>query len=526
MRISRTRAAVAVLVLGAGLAAVSGASLGIRGVPNAQPRVVGQAEPNVLAGGLTDVERVRGSQPLENPNAVASFYGYYTSTDPMVPLPPSTAEAQKSEPDKNTYLVFKHGLKGADPHYRYGTHFLFQGHEGGTNSYFTRVNLDADAAHKVTFLGAVGNAFVDGSTWNAFAGRLLFTGENAAPEGGVWQATPSYPSTIRKLDAFGYAGYEGVQTDGAGNVWLVADVGGPKGTTASHARQPNSFVYRFHPLNRRDLTRGGVLQALQVIGKNGQPIVFHDGQADADIMSQAMLDLHTYGNSFATRWVTVHDSRAPGGGASFDANAAAKAAHATPFKRPENGVFRPGVHFRQFAFTETGDTDALTEAGASHGGFGAIFLVSQSHASSSHGRLHMVFRGDVAHTGLDNIAWFSKNDVAAVEDAGDTLHEQRNALDSGYLFDVRRARPSPLRFLAEGRDASATIDSFLSGASTPGFTNDGDNEITGIHVSDGDPSVGGLLGAKVPHPWRGGWRVFWTQQHGDNTTFEIVREQR
>jgi hypothetical protein len=27
-----------------------------------------------------------------------------------------------------------------------------------------------------------------------------------------------------------------------------------------------------------------------------------------------------------------------------------------------------------------------------------------------------------------------------------------------------------------------------------------------------------LLGAKVPLPFRDGWRVFYTQQHGDNVT--------
>jgi hypothetical protein len=41
-------------------------------------------------------------------------------------------------------------------------------------------------------------------------------------------------------------------------------------------------------------------------------------------------------------------------------------------------------------------------------------------------------------------------------------------------------------------------------------------------VSDGDPTAGGLLGAKDPRPFRMGWRVFWTQQHGDNTTFEVL----
>lgn len=108
-----------------------------------------------------------------------------------------------------------------------------------------------------------------------------------------------------------------------------------------------------------------------------------------------------------------------------------------------------------------------------------------------------------------------------MEDAGDTLHTQRNALGSGYVFDVTAdyGNPlnQPLRFLAEGRDASATLDSATSGLSA-----NADNEITGIHVSDGDPSVFGLLGNKVPTPFRNGWRVFWTQQHGDNNTWEIV----
>ena len=87
------------------------------------------------------------------------------------------------------------------------------------------------------------------------------------------------------------------------------------------------------------------------------PIEFHAGQADADILSQDMKDLHTYGNEFQTRWVTIHDT-AVDGDAPFDANALAKANHATPFKRPENGQFRPGSFFTQFFFAETGDTNA------------------------------------------------------------------------------------------------------------------------------------------------------------------------
>ena len=49
-----------------------------------------------------------------------------------------------------------------------------------------------------------------------------------------------------------------------------------------------------------------------------------------------------------------------------------------------------------------------------------------------------------------------------------------------------------------------------------------EDEITGVHVADGDPGVGGILGAKVPHLSDPRWRWFYTQQHGDNTTWQVV----
>ena len=136
----------------------------------------------------------------------------------------------------------------------------------------------------------------------------------------------------------------------------------------------------------------------------------------------------------------------------------------------------------------------------------------------------MFFLGDVDHTSFDNLAFWTEDLLVTVEDRGDSLHAQHNALDSAWMFDVRLdfSHPSnqPIRILAQGRDPSATIDSALLG--TTGFQNDGDNEITGLHVSDGDPSPNGILGAKTPRPFNGSWRVFYTQQHGDNVTYEIV----
>ena len=530
MRMTRT---FAVLSLAGALAAAGthANAAGLTPVPNAQPKVVGNSAPNVLSPELAEKIVAQGSNPLENGTVDFPFYGY-NGDGTMLPAPGDVqsathnVEATKTEPDKNTYLVLP-GLGGPDSHYDYGKRFLFQGHELG-KGFITRINLDADYAHRVTLLASTdihGNPLpvFDGSTWYPFSLRLLFSAENSTT-GGVWQATPSHASVVERLTgAFGHASYEGMQADPHGNIWVVEDAGGPFGTANPHARQPNSFLFRFIPKDKTDLTKGGKLQALQVISMaHAGPIVFHTGQADADITSQDQKDLHKYGNVFDINWVTIHDTGVDGV-ADFDANDLAKKAGATPFKRPENGQFRPGSGFREFFFDTTGDTSAATEAGA-FGGFGAIFKLSQSSSSADHGKLTLFFLGDIDHTGLDNCAFWSDHEIVFVEDRGDGLHKDHNAFDSAFLFDTRvnYGNPAnhPVRILALGRDASATIDSGLSGSK--GFQNEGDNEITGIHISDGDPGVFGLLGAKIPNPFHDGWRVFYTQQHGDNQTWEII----
>lgn len=521
--------AVVVLAGGAGADVNTVAGLTLHGVPP-NPKVPGVTSPNVLSPELAAVAVAAGATKLENGTAQIPYYGYL-GDGPLVPiLPDGNTEATKTEPDKNTYLVLD-GQTGADASYSYGRHFLYQGHEGGIG-YITRINLDADQDHRVTLMArrdVHGNALptFDGSTYDPFAQRLLFTAELDA-DGGVWAATLDFPSQVRDVSgALGRGGYEGVQTDSAGNIWLVEDVSGATGAQNPTAKQPNSFVYRYVPEQPGDL-RNGKLQALRVLSqRTARPIVFHHNAVDADITSPDRKDLHTYGKSFVTRWVTVHNT-ATDGSQPFDANTAAKDARATPFKRPENGMFRPGSDFGEFFFTETGDTNVDTEAGAAYGGFGAIYRLSQSSPSAKTGTLSMYYRGDAMHTGFDNLAFFGQRKLVAVEDAGDTVHSQRNALDSGYLFDTAKSYADglrPVRILAEGRDASATIDSALSDAELYSYQNDGDNELTGIHVSNGDPTRQGLLGAQPPQPFvrHSGWRAFYTAQHGDNVTYLIVR---
>ncbi|HWE25257.1 MAG TPA: hypothetical protein VG496_15070 [Myxococcales bacterium] len=529
-----TAAGLAAAVSGAVIAAGSGP---LTNVGAANPKAAGYAPASQVSPELRTIIAAQGSMPLENPEWIIGWYGYENDAPSpdsaalpqMVPgTPASPTEAQKTEPDKNTYLVLRN-QSGADRNYDYGTHFLFQGHElgakdaqGRTRGYITRINLDADTAHRVTLMAThdmsgAPIAAIDGSTWDPFAQRLLFTTENAnAP---TYSAMLAVPSTVEDISgALGRGGYEGIQNDSDGNIWIVEDIGGANkpGTTS---KIPNSFIYRYVPRRPGDL-HDGKLQVLQVLNALGLPITFESQTA---VCAPDQVALRTYGNSFATRWITIHDT-ATDGNAPFNANTAAKAAHGTPFKRPENGMFRPGTRFREFFFDETGDTNATSVENGSActaGGWTSLFKLTQSDPSANEGRISLFYEGDMAHAGFDNMTFLSRDVLLVVEDAGDLLHTQRNALDSGYAFDVTvdySRGAQPIRWIAEGRDPSATLDSANGGFGK----NEGDNEITGAHVSDGDPTPHGILGAKNPEIFRDGWRWFWTQQHGDNFTWEVL----
>ena len=237
---------------------------------------------------------------------------------------------------------------------------------------------------------------------------------------------------------------------------------------------------------------------------DGEPVVFHP---EGDTLSENQLKLHTLGTSYPVTWVTVHDT-AVDGTDPFDANALAKAAGATPFKRPENGQFQPGTKFLTFFFDITGDTDA--NAGndpelAARGAWGGIFRVDFD-SNRETGSIGIVVLGDADHSSFDNMTFASRTALLLTEDRGDTLHDQLNKLDSIWAYDVRFPN-DPARFVALGQDRMAV---------------DEDNEPTGLHYSDGDSSVKGLLGRQAPNVHDG--RLFFTQQHGENNLFEVVTQ--
>ena len=353
---------------------------------------------------------------------------------------------------------------------------------------------------------------------------MLFAQE-AGTAGGVIQITLDWPVQVSTLDAFiGKAGYEGIHPDNKGTIYLIEDSGGATSSTPSlnKGRQPNSFVYRYVPNNPARIEDGGDLQALQVI-VDGTPVVFGGpAKVDADISAPAQLKLHTLGNSFPIKWVTIHTAH-KGDAAPFDANAAAKTAGATPFKRPENMAWLPGSEFKTFYFCPTGDTNSVAGDNPflqARGSYGAIFRVDLSdqldgdHDHDDHGKksgdgqISLFFLGDHNHNSFDNLAFANKHQLMATEDRGDLLHTELNTLDSVWAFDVRKPGKDPIRFVALGRDAT----SIMHGE---------DNEPTGLFVSNGSASKSSMLGTEKSLD---GARGFFTQQHGDNVLYEFVRQ--
>lgn len=473
-------------------------------VPSANQRVDTPA--TVIAKGFQLKTIAVGTDPLENPSPKITHFGLL-------------ADGTRTEPDQNLYVVLDHA-QGPTPGYNYGHHFLFQGHENaGDMAYVTRINLDVtDPAHRITLLTPEGDDgfthfnSIDGSTYDPISKTLLFT-EEVGAAGGAFQVSLTWPPVVTTLDGIlGKAGYEGIHPDDRGNLLIVEDTGGTgvninplDPTSPKTAKQPNSFVYRFLPNDPTGITSGGKLQALQV-SINHQPVVFHASDPVGDTFSTNQLLLHTRGASYPVRWVTIHDTDVDGTD-SFDANAAAKTAGATPFKRPENAQFLPGSDYRTFFFCPTGDTDA--PAGnvpelAARGSWGSIFRVDLNR-NRNNGRISIFVLGDAAHASFDNLTFADFNTLLATEDRGDSLHNQLNTLDSVWAFSVSGHRAK--RFIALGRDATSV-------------TAGEDNEPTGLHVSNGSPFPFAQPGSSLNLLFA---RGFVTRQHGDNVVWEIVK---
>ena len=119
----------------------------------------------------------------------------------------------------------------------------------------------------------------------------------------------------------------------------------------------------------------------------------------------------------------MHDSTGVGANAptNFDANVEARAANATPFKRPENGRFVPGSGFKSYVFTVTGDTSSTAGNCAARPrrlGRGPPHRPCRRVGAAT-ATVHEVVSADGEHASYDSITFLDKNTISVGEDRGD-----------------------------------------------------------------------------------------------------------
>ena len=251
---------------------------------------------------------------------------------------------------------------------------------------------------------------------------------------------------------------------------------------------------------------------------NGQPITQASQTA---LNSPDQLALHTYGAQFDTRWVTIHDTATDG---------------TTLVQRQ-----RPGHGRRRHAVQATGERTVPTRIALRRvllrrdrrhrthqprERHGRRLGVGVPAAASRPGRRHRhavaVLQGRPVNAGFDNVTFLSKNLVTFVEDAGDTLHTQRNALDSGWVFD---ADPRLLQRRDPARSGGSPRAATRRPPSTPPRRY-GQRRRQRAHRRPRlrrRPGPGGHPRRQgPPAQQRSKWRWFYTQQHGDNATYEVT----
>ena len=431
----------------------------------------------------------------------------------------------------------------------------------------TRINLDADGAHRVTLMATQTDAGVPLRRSTARPGirspRSCSSRPRAARTSSIYQATPDFPShrSTSRTSSAALASRASRTTSRATSTssrtsaedeWPDRPSGrqhlGQRGT-----KQPNSFIYRFMPNDASDLRAGGKLQALQVI-VGGNPLKFTQpaSSSAADVAAAANTDisgansagyvaLHTYGTSFATKWITSAPRRRRRRFPGADDNALAKAAgrdavQAARERRVPAGLEVQGAllrrdrrhrqpHLRRRRPAPNPNLPACTTPNVT-GGFRTIFKLVQS-PKSDDGTISVLYNGDQAHAGFDNVAFFSKDQHRVRRGRG--RHAAHAAERARLRLAVRRharttrTAPSRSRFIAEGRDASATIDSGLSRLDAASRT----RATTRSPASSSPTATRACTGCSAsddPKPFKpdGKWRAFWTQQHGDNDTWELI----
>ena len=149
------------VAFGVAMAMAAPPSTNFANVPSANTKSHGYAPATMLSPELAQIAGRPGldegsrTRPRRRP-----YYGYDNDIaepagQPVMVASTATGntEAHKTEPDKNTYLVLRPRPEGRRPGLRLRHALPLPGPRGAaTPGYITRINLDADAAHRVTLL--------------------------------------------------------------------------------------------------------------------------------------------------------------------------------------------------------------------------------------------------------------------------------------------------------------------------------------------------------------------------------------
>ena len=283
----------------------------------------------------------------------------------------SNVEATKTEPDKNTYLVFRAASRARTRATTTGRTSSSRATRPAARACITRINLDADGAHRVTLMSTQTDAGVASARRStARPGirspqKLLFTTESGVSSGqptpSIYQATPDFPSHVDDIsNVIGRAGFEGVQNDDKGNLYHRRGRRRRDGVGRELAHEAAEQLHLPVRAEERVEPRGGRQGSGAPGARRRQAAEVHDasellrggrcsgsGYRHLRHNSAGYVALHTYGTTFATKWITINTTTSSTPLPGADDNALAKAAGATPFKRPENGVFRPGLELQR-----------------------------------------------------------------------------------------------------------------------------------------------------------------------------------
>ena len=406
----------AVVLAGAAVFATAiGASLNdisdLTAVPSANPKAAGYAPASQLSTELRQTLVAQGSQPLENPQGIVGWYGYENDAPSpdnpalaqFVPALGSTTEAQKTEPDKNTYLVLRN-QHGAGSALRLRHPLPLPGARGRRGDprlepppelhhadqprrrHRPPRHADGDTGRP----GQPDRQGIDGSTWDPCAQRLLFTTENRPLRRTRRRSSVPVDRSRTSRARSGAAATRASRTTPTATSGS-SRTSAARRRTGSTAKRPNSFIYRYVPSRPGDL-HNGKLQVLQVLNAARAPITF---ESQAALNAPDQVALHTYGNVFNTKWVTIHDTARRRHRAVQREHAREGRRTATPFKRPENGQFRPGSKLRRVLLRRDRrhERDRARRTATRHrrrrrGRLdGSIFKLTQSQPLSSTGKL-------------------------------------------------------------------------------------------------------------------------------------------